>query len=34
MTEEEIAEALGLSVRTVSREWRKARAFLLTLLGD
>jgi RNA polymerase sigma factor (TIGR02999 family) len=34
MTEEEIAEALGVSVRTVSREWKKARAVLLTLLGD
>ena len=34
MTEPEIAEALGLSVRTVSREWQKARALLLTLLGD
>ncbi|MCL4689055.1 MAG: sigma-70 family RNA polymerase sigma factor [Burkholderiales bacterium] len=34
MTEPEIADALGLSVRTVSREWQKARALLLTLLGD
>ena len=34
MTEEEIAEALGMSVRTVSREWKKARALLLTLVGD
>ena len=32
MTEEEIAEALGTSVRTVSREWKKARALLLTLV--
>ena len=32
MTEEEIAEALGVSVRTVSREWKKARALLLTLV--
>jgi len=28
MTEEEVAEALGLSVRTVRREWVKARAWL------
>lgn len=34
MTEEEIAEALGISMRTVSREWRKARALLLTLIGE
>jgi RNA polymerase sigma factor (TIGR02999 family) len=34
MTEDEIAEALGMSVRTVSREWKKARALLLTLVGD
>jgi RNA polymerase sigma factor (TIGR02999 family) len=32
MTEEEIAEALGVSARTVSREWKKARALLLTLV--
>jgi RNA polymerase sigma factor (TIGR02999 family) len=34
MTEDEIAEALGVSVRTVSRDWNKARALLLTLVGD
>jgi RNA polymerase sigma factor (TIGR02999 family) len=34
MTEGEIAEALGISVRTVSREWQKARALLLTLIGE
>jgi RNA polymerase sigma factor (TIGR02999 family) len=34
MSEDEIAEALGVSVRTVSREWQKARALLLTLLGE
>ena len=34
MTEDEIADALGVSVRTVSREWQKARALLLTLIGD
>ena len=32
MTEEEIAQALGVSIRTVSREWQKARALLLTLV--
>lgn len=34
MTEGEIAEAMGISPRTVSREWNKARALLLTLIGD
>jgi RNA polymerase sigma factor (TIGR02999 family) len=34
MTEAEIAAALGVSERTVSREWQKARALLLTLVGD
>ena len=28
MTEPEVAEALGVSVRTITTEWRKARAFL------
>jgi DNA-directed RNA polymerase specialized sigma24 family protein len=28
MQEEEIAEALGVSTRTVNREWRLARAWL------
>jgi DNA-directed RNA polymerase specialized sigma24 family protein len=28
MREEEIAEALGVSTRTVNREWRLARAWL------
>lgn len=32
LTEAEIAEALGVSPRTVSREWQKARALLLTLM--
>jgi RNA polymerase sigma factor (TIGR02999 family) len=32
MTEGEIAEALGVSERTVGREWRKARTLLLTLI--
>ena len=34
MSEVEIAEALGISQRTVSREWQKARALLLTLIGE
>ena len=34
MSETEIAEALGVSQRTVSREWKKARALLLDLLGS
>jgi len=34
MTEDEIADALGVSKRTVSREWHNARALLLTLIGD
>ncbi len=28
MTEEEVAEALGITARTVRRDWQKARAFL------
>jgi len=32
LTEPEVAEALGVSIRTVSREWQKARALLLTLI--
>lgn len=34
MTEVEIAEVLGVSERTVRREWEKARAALLVLLED
>ena len=34
MTELEIAEVLGVSERTVRREWEKARAALLVLLED
>ena len=34
MSEDEIADALGVSARTVSREWKKARALLLTLVGE
>ena len=33
MAEEEIAEALGVTVRTVQREWTKGRAFLRWALG-
>lgn len=33
MSETEIADALGVSQRTVSREWQKARALLLDLLA-
>jgi RNA polymerase sigma-70 factor, ECF subfamily len=33
LTEEETAEALDISVRTVQREWLKARAWLRTELG-
>jgi len=32
MTEEDIAEELAVSVPTVKRDWRKARAFLFTQL--
>jgi RNA polymerase sigma factor (TIGR02999 family) len=32
LSEEEVAEQLGLSERTVRREWRKARAFLFDAL--
>jgi RNA polymerase sigma factor (TIGR02999 family) len=32
LTEEEIAVALGVSYRTVRRDWEKARAFLVTAL--
>lgn len=34
LTEEEIAEALSLTVRTVQRDWVKARALLRRALGD
>jgi RNA polymerase sigma factor (TIGR02999 family) len=34
MTVEETAEAMGLSPRTVKRDWRKARAVLHKLLAD
>ena len=34
MSEEEIAEALGVTVRTVQRDWAKARMLLHTALGS
>lgn len=34
LDEAEIALALGVTDRTLRRDWRKARAFLLTQLGD
>jgi RNA polymerase sigma-70 factor, ECF subfamily len=34
LTEEETADALGVSVRTVQRDWRRARAWLQEELGD
>ena len=33
-TEDEIATALNVSLRTVKRDWEKARMLLLALLGD
>jgi RNA polymerase sigma factor (TIGR02999 family) len=32
LTEEEVAQALGLSVPTIKRDWRRARAFLFDYL--
>ena len=34
LDDNEIAEALGVTDRTLRRDWRKARAFMLTQLGD
>ena len=34
MTDEEVAQALGVTDRTVRRDWRRARAFLSSNLGD
>lgn len=34
LEEEEIAEVLGVHVRTVRRDWRKARAFLLSEIAE
>jgi RNA polymerase sigma factor (TIGR02999 family) len=33
LTVDETAEALGVSARTIKREWRKARAFLFDAIG-
>jgi RNA polymerase sigma factor (sigma-70 family) len=33
LTDEETAEALGVSLRTVQRDWTKARAWLRLELG-
>jgi DNA-directed RNA polymerase specialized sigma24 family protein len=34
MTEEETAESLGITARTVRRDWTKARAILYRALND
>jgi RNA polymerase sigma factor (TIGR02999 family) len=34
MTEEEVAEAMGVTARTVRRDWQKARAFLFRELSE
>ena len=34
LSEKEIAEAMGVSTRTVRREWNKARVLLVTLVED
>lgn len=34
MNEAEIAQVLGVTERTVRRDWRRARAFLAATLGD
>jgi RNA polymerase sigma factor (sigma-70 family) len=34
LTDDETAEALGMSVRTVRRDWAKARAWLVLELED
>ena len=34
LTEQEIADVLAVSVPTVKRDWRKARAFLFDAIGD
>jgi DNA-directed RNA polymerase specialized sigma24 family protein len=34
MTEEEVADALDRSVRSVARDWEKARLFLATTLAQ
>ena len=34
LTEPEVADALGVTERTVTRDWRKARAYLLQQIGS
>lgn len=34
LSEREVADVLGVTERTVSRDWRRARAYLLTHLGQ
>jgi RNA polymerase sigma factor (sigma-70 family) len=34
LTVEETGEVLGVSTRTVKRDWQKARAMLWTMLGE
>lgn len=34
LQEDEIAERLGLSLRTIRRDWRKARAYLFSSIGS
>ncbi|WP_242107576.1 ECF-type sigma factor [Luteimonas aquatica] len=34
LSEQEIADVFGLTVRTVRRDWRRARAYLLKQLGE
>lgn len=33
-TDDEVAAALGISRRTVQRDWKRARAWLLDIMGD
>ena len=34
LSEREVADVLGVTERTVSRDWRRARAYLLNQLGQ
>ena len=34
LNDSEIAECLGVTARTVGRDWEKARVFLYTMLKD
>ena len=33
-SDDEVAEALGITARTVQRDWRKARVLLQSMLAD